>query len=44
MAAMRESRTADLVTAAHLATARTVVRPSIRPEQAAALAAFAANR
>jgi transitional endoplasmic reticulum ATPase len=44
MAAMRESRTADIVTAAHLASARAVVRPSIRPDQAAALAAFAANR
>jgi transitional endoplasmic reticulum ATPase len=43
MAAMRESQNANVVTAAHLATARTVVRPSIRPEQAAALAAFAAS-
>jgi transitional endoplasmic reticulum ATPase len=44
LAAMRESQSANVVTAAHVATARTVVRPSIRPEQAAALAAFAANR
>ncbi len=44
MAAMRESRTATVITAAHLGTARTVVRPSIRPEQAAALAAFADKR
>ena len=44
LAAMRESQGATVVTAAHLAAAGTVVRPSIRPEQAAALEAFAASR
>ncbi|MDQ1701008.1 MAG: hypothetical protein QOF57_260 [Frankiaceae bacterium] len=44
MTAMRESRTATIVTAAHLASARAVIRPSIRPAQAAALAAFADRR
>jgi len=44
MAAMRESHDATTVTAAHLAAARSVVKPSIRPEQAASLAAFAKNR
>jgi transitional endoplasmic reticulum ATPase len=41
LAAMRRSFDAPEVTAADLAAARAVVRPSLRPEQVAALAAFA---
>jgi transitional endoplasmic reticulum ATPase len=41
LAAMRESLDAALVTAAHIATARERVRPSLDPLQVAALAAYA---
>lgn len=41
LAAMRESLDATEVTAAHLATARETVRPSLDPAQLAALTAFA---
>lgn len=41
LAAMRESLEATEVTAAHLATAREAVRPSLDPAQLAALTAFA---
>jgi lactate permease len=44
LAAMRESMQAPVVTAAHLAKARDAVPPSLRPEQVAALAAFAEER
>jgi transitional endoplasmic reticulum ATPase len=43
LTAMRESQSASVVTAAHLQAARATLRPSIRPAQAAALAAFAAG-
>ncbi|SFP49169.1 transitional endoplasmic reticulum ATPase [Amycolatopsis arida] len=41
LTAMRESLEATEVTAEHLATARTAVRPSLDPEQLAALEAYA---
>jgi len=44
LGAMRESLDAAEVTAAHLDTARQVVRPSLDPEQLAALEAYAAKR
>ncbi|WP_028848656.1 MULTISPECIES: AAA family ATPase [Thermocrispum] len=44
LTAMRESLDATEVTAAHLAKARETVRPSLDPEQLAALAAYAASR
>ena len=44
LVAMRESLEAPRVTAAHLATARENVRPSLDPDQVAALAAYAATR
>ncbi|MEU5694750.1 AAA family ATPase [Actinosynnema sp. NPDC020468] len=44
LTAMRESLAAASVTATHLATARTVVRPSLDPAQLASLAAYAEAR
>ncbi|MDG4806517.1 AAA family ATPase [Micromonospora sp. WMMD1120] len=44
LAAMRESLAAATVTAAHVATARARVRPSLDPGQVAWLAAYAAGR
>lgn len=44
LAAMRESLEATTVTAAHVATARSRVRPSLDPEQVAWLARYAAER
>jgi transitional endoplasmic reticulum ATPase len=44
LAAMRESLAAATVTAAHVATARERVRPSLDPAQVAWLAAYAAER
>jgi len=44
LVAMRESMATTAVTAAHLETARASVRPSVRPDQVAALEAFAASR
>ena len=44
LAAMRESLAASTVTAAHVATARRRVRPSLDPAQLAHLAAYAATR
>jgi transitional endoplasmic reticulum ATPase len=44
LTAMRESLEAAEVTQAHLAKARTVVRPSLDPAQLASLAAYAAGR
>ncbi|MCM0679005.1 AAA family ATPase, partial [Micromonospora phytophila] len=44
LAAMRESLTASTVTAAHVATARSRVRPSLDPAQVAWLAAYAEGR
>ncbi|MGW4501172.1 AAA family ATPase [Micromonospora sp. NPDC004336] len=44
LAAMRESLTATAVTAAHVAAARTRVRPSLDPAQVAWLAAYAEKR
>jgi transitional endoplasmic reticulum ATPase len=44
LAAMRESRTASTVTAAHLEAALAVVRPSLDPAQVAELAAYAERR
>ncbi|MDG4761683.1 AAA family ATPase [Micromonospora sp. WMMD710] len=44
LAAMRESLTAATVTAAHVASARQRVRPSLDPDQVAWLAAYAAGR
>ncbi|MER7417846.1 AAA family ATPase [Micromonospora peucetia] len=44
LAAMRESLTASTVTAAHVATARSRVRPSLDPAQVAWLAAYAEKR
>jgi transitional endoplasmic reticulum ATPase len=44
LTAMRESLDATEVTAAHLATARQAVRPSLDPMQLAELAAYANNR
>ncbi|GAA3438005.1 AAA family ATPase [Kutzneria kofuensis] len=44
LTAMRESLAAAEVTAAHLAKARTAVRPSLDPAQLAALAAYADSR
>jgi transitional endoplasmic reticulum ATPase len=44
LAAMRESLTAATVTAAHVAQARTRVRPSLDPAQVAWLAGYAADR
>ncbi|GIJ75656.1 transitional endoplasmic reticulum ATPase [Micromonospora phaseoli] len=44
LAAMRESLTASTVTAAHVATARARVRPSLDPAQVAWLAAYAEQR
>ncbi|MGN9810582.1 AAA family ATPase [Micromonospora sp. BQ11] len=44
LAAMRESLTATTVTAAHVATARSRVRPSLDPGQVAWLAAYAQTR
>jgi transitional endoplasmic reticulum ATPase len=41
LAAMRESLEASTVTAAHVATARKRVRPSLNPVQVAWLAAYA---
>jgi len=41
LVAMRESLAAPTVTAAHVAAARARVRPSLRPEQVAALEAYA---
>ncbi|MFC4146539.1 AAA family ATPase [Micromonospora mangrovi] len=43
LAAMRESLTAATVTTAHVASARTRVRPSLDPDQVAWLAAYAAT-
>ena len=43
LVAMRESMQTTTVTAAHLAAARALVRPSVRPEQVATLEAFAAT-
>ena len=44
LTAMRESMAATTVTAAHLDTALTVVRPSLDPAQVAALASYAERR
>ncbi|HEX5116416.1 MAG TPA: AAA family ATPase [Pseudonocardiaceae bacterium] len=44
LTAMRESLDANVVTSAHLAAARQVVRPSLDPAQLAALAAYADQR
>ncbi|MBQ1072324.1 AAA family ATPase [Micromonospora sp. C31] len=44
LAAMRESLTASTVTAAHVASARARVRPSLDPTQVAWLAAYAEKR
>ncbi|HEV7907557.1 MAG TPA: AAA family ATPase [Pseudonocardiaceae bacterium] len=44
LTAMRESLEASEVTAAHLAAARTVVKPSLDPAQLATLAAYAESR
>ncbi|GAB3856836.1 AAA family ATPase [Micromonospora andamanensis] len=44
LAAMRESLTASTVTAEHVATARSRVRPSLDPAQVAWLAAYAEQR
>ncbi|WP_236796460.1 AAA family ATPase [Amycolatopsis sp. GM8] len=44
LTAMRESLDATEVTAAHLTTARSVVRPSLDPVQLATLAAYAEHR
>lgn len=44
LTAMRESLSATEVTSAHLATARTAVRPSLDPAQLASLAAYAESR
>ncbi|MFI9010350.1 AAA family ATPase [Actinosynnema sp. NPDC053489] len=44
LTAMRESLSAAEVTAAHLATARDAVRPSLDPAQLASLAAYARSR
>jgi transitional endoplasmic reticulum ATPase len=44
LTAMRESLEAAIVTAAHLATAREKVRPSLDPAQLAALEAYASGR
>ncbi|MFI6784177.1 AAA family ATPase [Micromonospora sp. NPDC050276] len=44
LAAMRESLAAATVTAAHVATARARVRPSLDPAQVRRLAEYAANR
>ncbi|MFD7653721.1 AAA family ATPase [Actinosynnema sp. NPDC059797] len=44
LTAMRESLSATEVTGAHLAAARTAVRPSLDPAQLAALAAYAESR
>ncbi len=44
LTAMRASMTAAVVTAAHIETALSVVRPSLDPVQVAALAAFAEAR
>jgi transitional endoplasmic reticulum ATPase len=44
LTAMRESLEAAIVTAAHLATARNAVRPSLDPAQLATLAAYAESR
>ncbi|MGW4215362.1 AAA family ATPase [Lentzea sp. NPDC004789] len=44
LTAMRESLEAAEVTQAHLAKARTVVRPSLDPAQLASLAAYASSR
>ncbi len=44
LTAMRESKEAAVVTAAHLAAALATVRPSLDPAQVASLAAFAASR
>lgn len=44
LTAMRESMAAATVTSAHLAAARTAVRPSLDPMQLAALEAYANNR
>lgn len=44
LTAMRESLSAPEVTGAHLATARTAVRPSLDPAQLATLAAYAKSR
>ncbi|PWR11420.1 ATPase [Micromonospora sicca] len=44
LAAMRESLTASTVTAAHIGTARRLVRPSLDPAQVAWLAAYAEQR
>ncbi|WP_433530121.1 AAA family ATPase [Micromonospora sp. CA-263727] len=44
LAAMRESLTASTVTAGHVATARSRVRPSLDPTQVAWLAAYAEQR
>jgi transitional endoplasmic reticulum ATPase len=44
LTAMRESLSATVVTAAHLAHARTTVRPSLDPVQLADLAAYATTR
>ncbi|MET8527280.1 AAA family ATPase [Micromonospora sp. NPDC005172] len=44
LAAMRESLAAATVTAAHVATARERVRPSLDPDQVAWLAAYATRR
>jgi transitional endoplasmic reticulum ATPase len=44
LTAMRESLDAKIVTAAHLATARDVVRPTLDPAQLAALEAYATSR
>jgi transitional endoplasmic reticulum ATPase len=44
LTAMRESLQAAIVTAAHLATARNAVRPSLDPAQLATLAAYAESR
>ncbi|MFC5925422.1 AAA family ATPase [Micromonospora vulcania] len=44
LAAMRESLTAATITAAHVATARARVRPSLDPAQVAWLAGYAADR
>jgi transitional endoplasmic reticulum ATPase len=43
MTAMRQNIASPAVTAAHFATARAVVRPSLRPEQVAELEEFAAR-
>jgi transitional endoplasmic reticulum ATPase len=44
LAAMRESMQAPVVTSGHVRTARAAVRPSLHPEQLAALEEFAASR